>query len=436
MTKHLSLTIILFFLILQNNNAQQELSLHFMNNAWQSNLTNPALKSSEKIQLILPSIYYSIYSPDFTIKKLLQPDADGHLNVSEVAKNRLQLRNRLAVNAQILSLGISIPISNKLTLSLYHATKSHSSIDLDGNLLKMVLVDNIEYVGKTHKFSSKMNGSVYSEIGFGGIYSVTKNVQIGIRLKMLSGIAGVFTEGGESIVTLESSNYAMSLNNNINVNTYSLTQFKKINTPKEAFDASFSRKNSGYSLDLGTQMQFGKLNFAVSLIDVGGYIRWKQEGKKYTSLGELHYDGIKTATISLENSLNKSSITSNLKESVKFNETINPRFIEKIPTKFYLSSTYNWTEKWMIGALICQENDQFTGKKTGFAFNTTYKFLKSLQLGSTWALRNGYFNNWGLHLIVQLGSIQLYGVTDNIISAVQPYNSKNSNSRIGLNIIL
>ena len=436
MTKYLLLMSLILVIVLQNSYAQQELSLHFMNNAWQSNLTNPALKSSKKIQIILPSIYYSIHSADFTIKKLIEPDADGHLNLSEVAKNRLQLRNRLAVHAQILSLGISIPISNKLTLSLYHATNSHSSLDLDGNLLKMVLVDNVEYVGKTHKFSSKINGSVYSQIGFGGIYSLTKNVQIGVRLKMLNGIAGVFTEGGESIVALESTNYAMTLNNNINVNTYSLAQFKKINTLKEALNASFSRNNRGYSFDIGTTMQFGKLNFAVSLVDVGGYICWKQEGKKYTSIGEFHYDGIKTATISLENSLNKSSITSNLKEAIKFKETDNPRFIEKIPTKFYLSSTYNWTEKWMVGALICQEDDQFTGKKTGFALNTTYKFMKSLQLGSTWALRNGNYSGWGLHTIVQLGCIQLYGVTDNIISAFQPYNSKNVNTRIGLNIIL
>ena len=436
MKKYFLLASVMLVLVLQNSYAQQELSLHFMNNIWQSNLTNPAIKSSEKIQIILPSIYYSIHSPDFTIKKLLQPDADGHLNISEIARNRIQLRNKLNVDAQILSLGISIPISKKLTLSLYQATNSHSSLDLDGNLLKMVLVDNLEYVGKTHQFSSKMNGSVYSEFGLGGIYSVTKNVQIGIRLKMLNGISGIFTEGGESTVALESTNYAMTLNNNINVNTYSLAQLKKINTPKEAFNASFSRKNRGYSYDIGTAMQFGKLNFAVSLIDVGGYIRWKQEGKKYTSIGELHYDGIKTATISLENSLNKSSITSNLKEAIKFNETNNPRFIEKIPTKFYLSSTYNWTEKLMVGALICQENDPFTGKKTGFALNTTYKFMKSLQLGSTWTLRNGNYNGWGLHAIVQLGSFQFYGVTDNIISAFQPYNSKNANTRIGLNIIL
>ena len=436
MIKHLLLTGIILVSVLQNGYAQQEQSLHFMNNVWQSNLTNPALKSSEKIQIILPSIYYNIHSPDFTIKKLLQPDADGHLNISEVAKNRLQLRNRLDVHAQILSLGISIPISNKLTLSLYHATNSHFSLDLDGNLLKMILVDNIEYVGKTHKFSSKINGSVYSEIGLGGIYSVTKNVQIGVRLKMLNGIAGVFTEGGESIVALESTNYAMTLNNNINVNTYSLDQFKQINTPKEALNASFSSKNRGYSFDVGTTMQFGKLNFAVSFMDVGGYIRWKEEGKKYSSLGELHYDGIKTATISLENSLNQSSITSNLKEAIKFNETDNPRFIEKLPTKIYLSATYALTEKLRLGALLYSENGGLNMSHTGFAVNATYKIMKALELGGTVGLRNGSLNNLGMHFVAQLGPVQLFGVTDNIISAFRPYDSKNANGRVGLNITL
>ena len=66
--------------------------------------------------------------------------------------------------------------------------------------------------------------------------------------------------------------------------------------------------------------------------------------------------------------------------------------------------------------------------------NATVKILEFLTFGTSVGLRNGAFNNIGLHAVLKLGPIQLYGVTDNIISAVRPFNSKSANGRVGLNV--
>ena len=437
MRKFILLTGITLIFTLPRLYAQQEQSLHFVNNIWQSNMTNPAIKSSDKIQLLLPSVYYSTHSPDFTLRKLLKTDEAGTLNLSEVANNRIQPRNRLNAHANIMSMGIAYPVSKKLTLSLYQITNSHFSLDLDGDVLKLILVDNIDYVGKILNLHSKMNGSIYSEIGFGGTYSVNDKINVGVRLKSLNGISGVFTVGAESRLTMLSTNYAMEMNNNINVVTYSIPQVRDINTPKEAFNESLFGKNRGFAFDVGTTMKFGKLNMALSFVDVAGFIRWKYDGKRYSSLGDRHFNGINSFTISLENpSSSKTSIKDNLKDVVSFDETDNPRYIEKIPLKFYLSSTYDLTSKLVVGALIYQEDSRYSGIQKGFALNTTYKFMESLQFGSTFGYRNGRLNNWGMHLVTQLGPVQLFGVTDNIISVFRPYATKSANGRVGLNIML
>ena len=56
--------------------AQQEQSLHFLQNVWQSNLTNPALVSDKKFQIMLPSIYFNVNSKDFTINDLFKKDGE------------------------------------------------------------------------------------------------------------------------------------------------------------------------------------------------------------------------------------------------------------------------------------------------------------------------------------------------------------------------
>lgn len=415
--------------------AQQEQSLHFMRNTWQSNLTNPAMKLSEKVEILLPSIYYNLSSPDFKIKKLIMPDADGVLDLSALAKNRLELRNRLNVDAKILTLGVAVPINENLSISLYHSINNRSSIDLDGSFLKMTLDDNFPYVGKTHNFYSKVNGSVYGEIGLGAVYLLNRHIQIGIQLKKLDGMMSIFTKTGESIVTLETTNYAMSMNNNINFNTYSLDHLNEMSHPFKALGASFLSKNNGYAFDLGTSMEFGKFNVAFSIIDIGSHIKWQKEGKNYTSLGNFHYKGIKSATISIENT-NNNSLTGDLKEVIQLKETNDPKYVEKFPTKLYVSTSYDFSDKLMVGALIFRSSYQYFKSQTGVTLNTTYRINDNLHLGGTWSLRNNSVNNLGIHMMAQLGPIQLYGVTDNIITAFRPYNSNNSNGRLGINILL
>ena len=110
--------------------------------------------------------------------------------------------------------------------------------------------------------------------------------------------------------------------------------------------------------------------------------------------------------------------------------------IEGRTAKIYLSGTYQLNEKLKLGALFYNENGGLDVSYTGFAVNATYQLLKQIQLGGTLGLRNGSFSNLGMHFVAQLGPVQLFGVTDNIISAFRPYDSKNANGRLGINIQL
>ena len=107
---------------------------------------------------------------------------------------------------------------------------------------------------------------------------------------------------------------------------------------------------------------------------------------------------------------------------------------QTLPTKIYLTGSYELTNKLTLGALIYGE---FGGddSKTGVMVDATYKLFKVVRVGATLGLRNKTFNNIGAHISAQLGPVQLFAVTDNIITAFKPYDANNANGRAGLALV-
>ena len=136
--------------------AQQEQSLHFVTDIWQSNLTNPALLTTKKINVLLPSVYFNVNSPDFTINEMFKANAEGKLDMTELAKNRLKPQNRLDANINVQSLGFSMPVSHKLTLSIYQATNGNAFLDIRPELIKVLVEGNAQYLDRK---STRLNSS-------------------------------------------------------------------------------------------------------------------------------------------------------------------------------------------------------------------------------------------------------------------------------------
>ena len=59
----------------------------------------------------------------------------------------------------------------------------------------------------------------------------------------------------------------------------------------------------------------------------------------------------------------------------------------------------------------------------------------NLSLGASYAIRHKRFDNLGLNMSVKLGPVQIYAVTDNLITAIKNYDSSTMNLRFGLNLV-
>ena len=103
-------------------NAQQEQTLNFATDLWQSNLTNPALLPSGKnIQISIPSLYFNANSP-LSIRDLIVNKNGKRVIAPFYGQwlDKLEEKNYYNGDVQMLTGAISFPISENSIIDDAH----------------------------------------------------------------------------------------------------------------------------------------------------------------------------------------------------------------------------------------------------------------------------------------------------------------------------
>lgn len=436
MTNNLKyLSLLLFIFSGQFVQAQQEQTLSLVPNIWQSNLLNPATLPDRKIHVMLPSLYLTAKS-DFAPNDFIHVDKESGRRqiIDTLILARLHDSNKFSINAQIQTLGISLPLNEKLQMSLYHAVNGYGAIDLNGNLARLFVKGNTQFVGNTVSLSSEGNGSMYSELGLSAAYSINDNFTIGGRVKYLSGIAAVFTTRKKFDANFDALGASLNINSDFALQTFDENKLGGINNATDLLSHGLFGSNSGYSFDLGGSFKIGKIKLAASIIDIGGTINWTNNGKTYSTSGNTVYVGDNAANFFNADNYKTSYYIDTLKKYTNYTETSSANYTQTLPLRMYLSGSYQLNDTWTFGALFYNESNS-VNNGVGFTINAAAQIGKILNCGLSYGLRNNALDNLGLHVVLKLGPIQLYGVTDNFTAAFRIYDVKTANGRIGMNLV-
>ena len=445
MKKNTSLT--LFFTAMMtvcSVSAQQEQTLNFMTDTWQAHMTNPALLPSKKLSIALPSVYFNINSPDLSVNDLIiNENGSRNLYLNKLyAPERPELTH-INGNVQVQTLGISLPVTNRLSLSIYQAATANPSVIYRRDLAQLFFKGNADFLGKTVAFGFSSNADMRSEIGIGAVYHLPV-FTIGGRIKFHSGIAAIFTESDKLDISFNQTDYSLGFKTDVDLRMFSAKKITNIRNAQDVINQGLFSKNSGISFDLGGSMKLGKIQLNASLIDIAGSINWKNGGTAYTSKGDFTYKGQDLNNFSQFfkiDSLNSKTFTDTLKKVLGYTETAGTTYTQKLPMKLYLSGSYQLNDKLSLGALLYNESGGDRPSQTGFAVDATIKAVDipkilKVRAGLTYGLRNGKFNNLGAHVTLNAFKVfQIFAVTDNIITAFKPYDSNNANGRIGMGLI-
>lgn len=422
MKKQFYITLFCLAFLYAPTQAQQEQTMHFLNNIWQANLTNPALLPSDfKVNVAASSFYVNYNAPivfnDLVVKKGIKKTFTP-LNTSYLDK--LDPYNYVESNFQWQTAAISFPISKHVFISLHHAIYGNQYAEFDKNALAFLYNGNSGFVGQTTTLNNRIDAYIYNEFAAGLIYKVN-NVSVGFRLKGLNGIVGAFSDGNKLKLKTDNAIYALQTDNDYQLQTFdpSVSTLQKLN------------RNGGYVADIGVVVKLQRLQMALSVINMGYGIHWKHGGTTYSSNGTSDFSGFDTYNVGTST---YQDLTKSITESLNFKVKAQGEYQQKLPLQVYLSGIYTVNPKIEVGGLFYMEQSDIE-TKYGLTINATTKLIKGLNMGLSYNLRNTNQNSVGLHATAHLfKTLQLYFVTDNLRIVTNPYDSRSVNGRMGVNL--
>ncbi len=418
--------------------AQQELGTHLLRDVWQVNKTNPAIFPDKRLIIGLPGIYNNLNISNVTYNDLIVKENGETLLDINNAIGKLEANNEIRENLEVETVSLALRFG-KLWLSAGHTIKFNAYVDYPKTLPQLIWQGNAQFLGQNVDFSTNMQLFGYNEFAFGAAFPITKNITIGGKFKWLSGFGDVSTDRTKLNLLTDETAYELTLDADFRVNSTGSIEYNGLRDL--TVDYNFNdfngdqlfNQNNGVAFDLGIYAKFGKLDLAASVLDLGGKINWEQDVQNFSLNGTYAYRGLDVAQDLLEDSTTVNSAIDSLVELYDFTET-NNTYSTDLPLRYYISATYQLNDTWRFGGLLYGENYQDENFPS-VAVSGNMQLFSWLNLGATYAFRSEKFDNLGLNATAKLGPIQIVGMTDNIISALNPKNSNSANVRLGLNLL-
>lgn len=430
--RHAKIILFTFLVLFMSKTTQaQELGLHFMPNVWQANSTNPAFMPEQRFVYSFPTLAFNVHHTGAAYNDLIRKDTEGNnvLDLDPVI-GKLDPKNIIMGGLDVETFHFTFGMKN-WRASVSHAIRSRNIAVYPKSLVQLGWQGNEPFIGDVMSVAPEFQLMSYSELGLGFAMKLPK-VTVGGRVKILSGLYDFSSGQAEATVATSNEVYQLTLATNYQINASSVAAYGDLDDFEPEFGFQVLGGNMGLGLDLGATMNVNeKLTVSASLIDLGA-IKWSQNTSNYTSEGTYTYEGLDLSDIIRDDEVDIDQKLDTLEQIFDFQET-NNSYTTALPAKFYLSGQYKVNPFFEVGGLLFMQ--RFKQRNLmGLAVNATAKIGEIVSAGLTYSIYNKTYDNLGLSAAVKVGPVQLFGVSDNLIALVNPYNSRNTNFRFGLNL--
>ena len=417
--------------------AQSQFTLYQLNSSLpQSNMVNAGVFPDYKVSIgipVLSSVYISGDMGQLSYNRIFTRDANDSLYFdAEQFISYLDENNHIAAEAsnQLFSLGLRLK-KNFFSLSL--SEKIEGGLSYPKSLAKLIVSGDGINIGQLIAFDDlSARAQIYHELAFGYGREINNKLSVGVKFKVLSGIASIDTDKiGAALLISTDSLYLYSPA--FNVNTSGLDLF---DGNDNIFQAATAFNNTGFAIDLGANYWINdKLNISLSLNDMGS-INWQNDTRQY-QFPEVTYSfsGMDlVAAINDDPDAFFEQETDSLINSYEPDTVDGIGYKSKLIPKFYAGASYSVGKVHTFGAMLY--GDVFKGN-----FKPAFGLSYNLRLGHIWTIgvngsyRNNSFDNVGLGTTITLGAFQIYALTENITSITHISDAHFVDFRFGLNLV-
>ncbi|MCF8238120.1 MAG: DUF5723 family protein [Saprospiraceae bacterium] len=396
----------------------------------------PGTVPQEGLVVQLPSIGIGLYNSGFSYNDLVASTNNGvtTLDIDGVL-DKMDPDNTLMIQGSIQTLGVGWKVKN-LWFELGHQVRYENFLDYPRDLFSVFFRGNAAFVGQTANLGLQVNSMLYNEF-YAGVAGQIGKVSIGGRLKWLNGVLAARTERSKLDLYTSDDIYQLTVNSDYLIHTSpELDILKGGNSDLilDLEDYEFSQlitRNSGVAFDLGVDVAVtDRLSLNASIMDIG-QITWKDDIVSYASNKSIQYDGFEFSSLFSEDSLSLAGALDTLETLLEFEKTEGGSFKTALPWTFQVGGRYQLTELIGLSAVFFGKQ-QSTYSFKGVSIGGNFKPLSFLEAGIAYTIYDKSYTNIGVHLLLKLGPVRVYGASDNILSLFSANDSRFANGRVGV----
>jgi hypothetical protein len=420
------LLMIFFCAISSSLYGQQEFTLHFNRDAVQSSFTNPAFQSEYKVTITLPSVTYNYGNNAFAYYDIIATDPTDDSTYIDIEGILGKMGNTNILQMQSYLDLIGIYFNAKDWYFSFNVTgKIDAKLLYTKDMVNFLWNGNAQYIGQSIEIGPGINVQLYKEYGL-RVGRHFEKFDVGARIKLLSGIANLYSARNSMVLSTGQTNYESTLSTDYEIREAGLEQVGLAD-----FDPVNTEYNPGYSFDLGGVYRFNeKWEITASVIDLGR-IKWNTDVTTHKSNGVVKFSGIDINDFISDGEVNFEKYQDSI-GALYFTSTEGGSYINNLVPKTYLSGSFYPNKKTSFGALF--QAEYFRGFQPGIGLYAGRDLSNFLQLGLSYAYKNRRFDNVGFNVNLGTPAFRFYVITDNLFNFLRMGYGKNVTFRYGLNI--
>jgi len=407
----------------------------------QNHLLNPALRPSNSVYIGLPVLsginlninnnYVSFSDVLFKSKSgdsiisILHPDYDVDKFLTKI-KDKNFLDPELIV--PVLGIGFSVGKDGYVFLDINERVEGN--IVIPGDIFKLALKGNEQFVGNKIDLTS-LRGDIkyYHELGLGFSKNITDKLRIGIKGKLLFGVACASIDNKSLGITVND-DYSHTLDANLAVNISGPVTVKmdsKNNISDIVFDDDKLKGKSGLTSFLSGKQRMGlgmdigatydltdRIVLSAAITDLG-YIKWKKDVTNLKADNQFELSGLNMKDY-FNGDKTIDEIGQDMLDSLKNAFTVSKTqsaFTTYLPFGISFGGSYNVTKKFTVGFLSYTRiiSEQL---REAFTLSANLNLGNAFSTSVSYTAENHQYDNFGAGLAFRTGITQFYILTDRI----------------------
>lgn len=403
------------------------------------------------MSLLIGNTSLNIQNTTLRYDNLFEFDEQGKPSVIDLRKfaDGLQKKNFLGVDAdvELFTLYRSIGKGRGM-LTFDWGVKVQGDISCSDGLFKLMAYGNSAFVGDDNPadIDLNLNLKAYRQFAVGYQHNVNSKLSIGVRAKLLFGLANVKTQSANVKLFTDPESYALRIREDINV-LGSVPGAIKVQDGGLETSGGISLKdlygNQGFGVDLAAEYHINEHFGVMAAVNDLGFVCWKANNIKLEGqvedVGQFYDNGSFLFTgldsDELELIMNEEDYRDAFSDSLKM----------YFPTEFQVADKYftrlnanallrGYYDIDGMNRFIVQAQGMFY--ESGFrpavtvAYNGT--FFNTIDVCATYTIAPGSYDNLGLGLAFKLGTFHIYATTNNLIGCFKPFNTGSMNAQVGI----